>query len=115
VASRAVQTELRVCGGASSSIWYQMIADVTSVPTIRSSDRKVGAKGAFICALVSTGGESDFAHAAHSYNKARDLFVPDQNRSARYTEMYQEFLEMRGIAAKGLQRLVDARARMSES
>jgi erythritol kinase (D-erythritol 1-phosphate-forming) len=92
-----------------------MIADVTSVPTIRSSDRKVGAKGASICALVATGAESDFAHAAHSHNKARDLFVPDQNRSARYTEMYQEFLEMRGIAAKSWQRLADARARTSES
>jgi erythritol kinase len=116
VASRAVPTELRVCGGgASSSIWCPMSADVTGVPTIRFSDRTVGAKGAFICALVATGAESNFAHAAHSYNKARDLFVPDQNRSARDTQMYQEFLEMRDIAAKGWQRLVDARARMSES
>jgi erythritol kinase len=115
VASRAVPTELRVCGGgASGNIWCQMIADVTGVPTIRSSDRKVGAKGAFICALVATGVESDFAHAAHTY-KARDLYVPDRNRSARYTQMYQEFLEMRGIAAKGRQRLANARARMSES
>ncbi len=113
-ASRAVPTELRVCGGgASSHIWCQMIADVTGVPTIRSSDREVGAKGAFICALVATGAESDFAHAARSYVKARDLFVPDQKRSARYTEMYQEFLEMRGIAAKSWQRLADAYARMS--
>ena len=78
-----------------------MIADVISVPSLRPSDKKVSAKGAFICALVATGAESDFAHAAHSYNKARDLFVSDQNRSARDTAMYQEFLVMRGIAAKG--------------
>ena len=54
-ASRAKPTELRVCGGgAASSVWLQLIADVTGIPVLRSADTEVGAKGAFLLGQVAT-------------------------------------------------------------
>ncbi|HAG57938.1 MAG TPA: hypothetical protein DEQ49_17745 [Arthrobacter bacterium] len=50
-------TELRVCGGgAASALWLQLIADVTGIPVLRSTDTDVGAKGAFLIGLAATGG-----------------------------------------------------------
>jgi erythritol kinase len=115
-ASKASPTELHVCGGGANSVfWCQMIADVTGVPTIRSTDSEVGAKGAFLCGLVSTGVESDYAHAATSYVKIRDTFEPNRERSSRYTELYQEFLALRDISATAWPRLAAARAATSQS
>ncbi len=115
-ASQASPTELCVCGGgANSAFWCQMIADITSVPTIRSADSEVGAKGAFLCGLVSTGVEANYAHAVKSYVKVRDAFEPDRERSSRYAELYQEFLALRDNAAIAWLRLAQTRARTSTS
>ena len=91
-----------------------MIADITGVPTIRSSDRKVGAKGAFICALVATGAESDFAHAAHSTTRLATSSCRIRIAVLATLRCTRSFSRC-GIAAKGWQRLADARVRTSES
>jgi erythritol kinase len=99
VASKAAPNELYVCGGgANSQLWRQLIADITGVPTFRPADSEVGAKGAFITGLVVTGAESDFAAAAKSYVRISDVCMPDKERSARYVELYQEFLDLRRIS-----------------
>ena len=49
-ASKAEPSELRVCGGAASRLWCQLIADVTGVPTLRTNDTELG-QGAYITAL----------------------------------------------------------------
>jgi erythritol kinase (D-erythritol 1-phosphate-forming) len=54
---RRLPQELRVCGGgAASALWLQLIADVTGIPVLRSTDTDVGAKGAFLIGLAATGG-----------------------------------------------------------
>jgi erythritol kinase (D-erythritol 1-phosphate-forming) len=71
-------TELRLCGGgANSAFWCQLLADVTGVPTARSADAELGAKGAFLTALVATGQVPSMAAAVGSYVHTRDTFVPD--------------------------------------
>jgi erythritol kinase (D-erythritol 1-phosphate-forming) len=88
-----------------------MIADVTGVPTFRSADSEVGAKGAFVTGLVATGAEPDFDRAASKYVKVRDTFDPDEQAASIYDQVFQDFLELRGTAAQAWPRLAAARAR----
>ena len=73
VASRAAPTELRVCGGgAASPLWLQLIADVTGVPVLRSTDTEVGAKGAYLVGLVATGAAARVEDVVDECVRVRD-------------------------------------------
>ncbi len=94
-------TELRLCGGgAASDFWCQQIADATGLVTRRSADSEVGAKGAFITALVATGGEPDFATAAERLATVSDEFNPDDPSHELHSKRYERFLELREPAER---------------
>ncbi len=100
-AAATESTELRLCGGgAASDFWCQLIADATGLVTRRSADSEVGAKGAFITALVATGAEPDFATAASRLATVGDEFTPDEERRELYSERYEQFLELREPAQR---------------
>ncbi|QDQ15087.1 FGGY-family carbohydrate kinase [Streptomyces spectabilis] len=99
VAARTTVSELRLCGGgANSDAWCQLIADATGVPTARSGDTELGAKGAFLTGLVLTGAESSMHSAAAKYVRMHTSWEPDAERSGFYAELYEEFLRWRGLA-----------------
>ncbi|MFD0385416.1 FGGY-family carbohydrate kinase [Streptomyces stramineus] len=98
-ASGAAVRELRLCGGGSvSDDWCRLIADVTGVPTARSTDTELGAKGAFLTGLVLSGAESSMDSAAATYVRMRASWEPDPGRSAFYDELHASFLAWRGAA-----------------
>ncbi|MGK5543751.1 FGGY family carbohydrate kinase [Streptomyces sp. URMC 127] len=98
-ASRTEVRELRLCGGGSASDdWCRLIADVTGVPTARSTDTELGAKGAFLTGLVLTGAESSMGEAAAKYVRMRAGWEPRPERSAFYDELYAGFLTWRDAA-----------------
>lgn len=113
-ASGGEPTELRVCGGgANSAFWCQLIADVTGLPTLRSADAEIGARGAHLTALVATGAEPDLATAADNHVRLRDAFEPDRELAERYRELYVDYRELRDGAAIGWPRIAAARDRDS--
>ncbi|GGM80407.1 carbohydrate kinase [Longimycelium tulufanense] len=98
--------ELRVCGGGSvSATWCQVIADITGLPTLRSTDSEVGAKGAFLTGMVAIGAEPDLAAAAARYVRVHHAYEPDPERNRQYVQQYEDFLALRELARKGWQRL----------
>lgn len=98
-ASGVTPEELRLCGGgAASDPWCQLIADVTGVPTARSSDRETGARGAMLMAVAATGRAPDLAGAADLFPRPRDSFRPDPDRRAGYDRLYQRFRALREVA-----------------
>jgi erythritol kinase len=106
-------TELRLCGGgANSSFWCQLLADVTGVPTSRSVDAEIGAKGAFLTALVATGKEVAMQDTIASYVHTRDVFEPDPAAAHIYDELFGDFLEIKTSASMEWPRLARARARV---
>jgi erythritol kinase (D-erythritol 1-phosphate-forming) len=110
VASKAEPTELRVCGGgAASDFWTQLIADVTGVPTLRTHDTELGAKGAFITALVALGREPDFASAVERLVRVRDRTEPREQETERYSRRFEAFLDLREISSQAWRRLAEAR------
>ncbi|MEU7281155.1 FGGY-family carbohydrate kinase [Streptomyces sp. NPDC045431] len=98
-ASRTDVHELRLCGGGSASdAWCRLIADVTGVPTARSADTELGAKGAFLTGLVLSGAEPGMRAAAEKYVRMRAGWEPDPGRAAHYDELYEAFLTWRAAA-----------------
>lgn len=97
-ASRTTVTELRLCGGgANNDEWCRLIADATGVPTARSGDTELGAKGAFLTGLVLTGAESSMHSAAAKYVRMHSSWEPDPERAQFYAELYEEFLRWRTL------------------
>lgn len=73
-------------------MWCQILADVTGVPTTRSVDAEIGAKGAFLVALVALGDEQRMSDAVASYVHARDTFEPDPGANAAYERLYEGYI-----------------------
>ncbi|GGS55277.1 FGGY-family carbohydrate kinase [Streptomyces cinerochromogenes] len=94
--------ELLLCGGgAASDRWCRMIADATGVPTARSTDTELGAKGAFLTGLVLTGAVRDMREAVDGCVHRGSAWEPDPGRAALYDELYAAHLTWRD-AARGL-------------
>src|SRR5215213_8269335 len=111
-ASRAKPTELRVCGGgAANPVWLQLIADVTGVPVLRSTDTEVGAKGAFLLGLAAVGSAATVEEIAPLYVRIRDAFDPDPSRAALYADLFGDFLAVRESSAAAWPRLAAMRNR----
>ncbi|NLU68678.1 FGGY family carbohydrate kinase [Streptomyces sp. HNM0574] len=92
-------TELRLCGGgANSDAWCRLIADVTGVPTSRSADTELGAKGAFLTGLVLTGAAPGLEHAAAEYVRMPSVWQPDPERARAYGALYDDFVRWRTLA-----------------
>lgn len=98
-AAAASPNKLHLCGGAAKDeIWCQMIADATGLPACCTTDNEVGAKGAFITAMVLTGASRSFEHAAKDFVKLRAQYEPDRQRSDRYAQLFERFINVREIA-----------------
>ncbi|MGG7570301.1 FGGY-family carbohydrate kinase [Streptomyces sirii] len=98
-AARTDVDELRLCGGgANSDAWCALIADATGVPTARSSDTELGAKGAFLTGLVRTGAETSMHSAAAKYVRMQRSWEPEPQRAEFYAALYEDFLGWRGLA-----------------
>ena len=109
-AAQADPSELRVTGGgAASDFWCQLIADVTGVPTLRTHDTELGAKGAYITGLVATGREDSFAAAVERLVHVRDRSEPRAALVGHYDDQFAAFLEHRETAEASWRRLAATR------
>ncbi|MEU5951738.1 FGGY-family carbohydrate kinase [Streptomyces sp. NPDC047525] len=98
-AARTDVSELRLCGGgANSDAWCALIADATGVPTARSGDTELGAKGAFLTGLVRSGAESSMHTAAAKYVRMQSSWEPDPERAQFYAALYEDFIGRRTIS-----------------
>lgn len=82
-------------GGARSDFWCQLIADVVGVPTTRTSDSQVGAKGALMYAGVSIGKFSSLSQASQALVSQSDTFTPASDLVEFYTSRHKEFVSLR--------------------
>ena len=88
-------SSLRLCGGgANSSFWCQLIADVTGVPTARSTDTEIGAKGAFLTACSIVDGTSVRELVGRCVQPG-PTFEPQEEAVADYQYLFEEFMALR--------------------
>lgn len=82
-------------GGAQSDLWCQIIADVTGVPTLRTRDSQVGAKGAQIYAAVATGGYATLSDAVDALVTPGDSFTPRTEMHSLHSNRFELFTDLR--------------------
>lgn len=107
--------ELMVCGGgAASSTWLQLIADITGLPVRRSEDTEVGARGAFLTGLVATGSMPGIEEAAAAHVRLGKTYLPEAKVSAFYDGLFADFLAMRESSSRSWGRLARMRHRAQD-
>lgn len=90
-------SELTICGGASGSDFLaQLIADMTSLPVRRTSDREVGARGAFLVGLSAIDRVRDVEDAARQHVRTKDVFEPRPGVAEAYGFARQQVQLLRG-------------------
>jgi xylulokinase len=83
-----------VGGGAKSSLWLQIIADVTGLPLLVPRVVEAGALGAAILAAVGIGRYASVEQAAGEWVQIACRVEPDASAHAAYEEVYADFLEL---------------------
>ncbi|MBW4636560.1 MAG: FGGY-family carbohydrate kinase [Iphinoe sp. HA4291-MV1] len=77
-------------GGSKSSLWCQILADVTGVPIVRSTSTEATCLGAGILAAVAVGWYSDISVAALSMTDTGERFTPNSQTQVIYEKLYSE-------------------------
>jgi xylulokinase len=81
--------EIRIWGGgAKSSLWNQIAADVYGVPAARTVISEGGLVGAAICAGVGVGIYNDVREGAQALVKVAERYDPNPTTRDRYNEMF---------------------------
>lgn len=82
-------TSLRIGGGgAASSIWSQIIADVTGVEVLVSATTENTASGAAVIAAVGLGLYESLDSATRNMCRKNDTYRPEQGASGQYNEFF---------------------------
>ena len=85
------EEELRISGGgARSSLWQQIVADILGKPLVNVNTPEAGAYGAALLAAVGVGTFSSVTEACAAWVKRGATILPSEN-AAQYAELYPRF------------------------
>jgi len=77
-------------GGSRSSLWCQIVADVTGVPVLRSTSTEATCLGAGILAAAAMGWYADARQAAGAMTSTAERFEPNPPTQQVYDRLYRE-------------------------
>lgn len=77
-------------GGSKSTLWCQIVADVSGVKVSRASTAEATNLGAGILAAAAIGWFTDVRSAAHQMTSTERTFLPDDKTHAVYDRLYRE-------------------------
>lgn len=86
-------------GGSASDLWCAVLADVTGVPTVRTVDSQIGAKGAMVYAGVAVGAYPSVVEASEALVRPGTRFEPDPAKRSSFDDAHEEFLGARAAFA----------------
>ncbi|TCP56196.1 xylulokinase/erythritol kinase [Tamaricihabitans halophyticus] len=101
IASEVQPTELRLTGGGSANpLWRQIIADLTGLPVVRSTDRQAGARGALVLAIAELTGQPVSEVAARMVG-TEEAVRPRAEQHRLATEQFERFRAARDALRPG--------------
>jgi xylulokinase len=77
-------------GGSRSSLWCQIVADVTGVPVLRSTTTEATCLGAGILAAAAAGWYPSITSAADALTGTAERFSPRPDMQAFYDQLFRE-------------------------
>lgn len=88
-------------GGASSSVWLCIKADILNTKICAMKCKEVGAAGTAALAGVTVGAYSDLSCAISLLSGVANEYFPDENRAEKYRQQYEKYKDLYN-AVKGL-------------
>lgn len=91
----ALQSVSVAGGGARSDFWCQMIADATGRKVIRPAGNELGARGAFLWALKTTGNMDQVKKVSLGIETGTSTFTPRTSEYDLFSSRYRTWLVLR--------------------
>jgi len=85
-------------GGARSSEWLQIKADIFGREIIPVAEEECGALGSVMLAATALGCCKDEAEAVELFVKHKPTVYPNKQFASKYSDMYNEYKRLREIA-----------------
>jgi xylulokinase len=89
-----VQDLMAIGGGAASSLWCSILADVTGRNICIPENTEASALGAAIAAAVGTGWYRTFAEAAKKMTGIRRRIAPDAQNHKKYQQLFLNYAKL---------------------
>ncbi|NLJ41950.1 MAG: hypothetical protein GX352_10160 [Clostridiales bacterium] len=80
-------------GGAVSSLWCQIIADIANMPVVIPRTYETGNLGAALCAGIGAGVFKNLDDAKAFVGKPQKEYLPNKENSKAYKEKFEEYTE----------------------
>ncbi len=88
-------TEIRsLGGGAKSSLWNQIKADITGKEIVTLENTETSALGAAMLAGIAAGGFKNLQDACNKCVKLKDRYYPDTSKSSVYESTYEKYKDI---------------------
>ncbi|NLC44055.1 MAG: hypothetical protein GX783_07200 [Clostridiales bacterium] len=84
-------------GGATSSIWCQIIADITNMTVVVPRTHETGSLGAALCAGIGAGIYKDLADAKRMVGGMQTKYVPNPKNHEVYKERIKAYAETKSL------------------
>ena len=94
VAGLSFDTIRSIGGGARSSLWLQIKADVTGIPVERPAVTEAATLGAAMLAAVGAGEFNSVTECSTAFYRSEQVYEPDASAHARYEEHYNAYREL---------------------
>jgi len=88
-------------GGARSSVWLQIKADITGIPITPLANAEGGATGAAMLAAVACGIYPDLESAAKNFVNEKETIMPNKLKHDIYLELYENYKKAREFTING--------------
>lgn len=82
-------------GGANSSVWCQIIADITGMRVVVPRTHETGNLGAAICAGIGAGVFKDLNDAQRIVGDVQTEYIPNKTNGKIYEDQFNLYLEMK--------------------
>jgi len=96
----ACETLCSIGGGARSSIWNQIKADILQMPIRTCEIEEAGALGACILAAVGCGEFTSIGECCTHFVRFNKTYEPDRKNAQQYQECYEKYIELDGQMKK---------------
>ena len=83
---------IMIGGGAKSTVWPQIVADISNLPLIIPKQKEAACAGAAILAAVGSGFFQSIEAACERFGEETYRIQPDKKNAAIYEEMYKDFI-----------------------
>ncbi|MEW4372520.1 xylulokinase [Paenibacillus kandeliae] len=91
---KSITEVISIGGGAKNETWLQMQADIFNAEVIRLENEQGPAMGAAMLAAYGSGWFESLEQCASAFLRTSRSYTPDQERAARYDELFQIYQEV---------------------